>query len=246
MLPVPGRDAERMSSALPWFPLVGFIIGLILYGLARLILILSGQWAGGAAISAVIAGIVLTRGVHLDGLADWADGFWGARSKDHILRIMKDPHKGTFGVTAIAAVLLTKWVAFLQLLLSGSFHLVLAVYIIARTSMVLLAIALPYAREEGGTGLPFVLGGTRLQGVLAVGLALALLSVFHGLVGALLFIGGLMGAVPLGMWFHRRVGGVTGDLLGACCEIMEAGLILLCAVGSEWLLSLPDWRILIL
>ena len=121
VLPVPGRDAGNMASSLPWFPVVGLILGWILCGLAHAAQYVvdmvgpifapdtwypSTPWHGGVAALLLIGGVVLTRGLHLDGLADWADGFWGGHDRDTVLRIMKDSHTGAFGNIAVTCMLL--------------------------------------------------------------------------------------------------------------------------------------------
>jgi len=109
ILPVPGRDAGEMASSLPWFPVVGGVLGSLFAALALVTNELSGgHWPGGAAAAALAGGIVLTRAIHLDGLADWADGFGGGGDRKKTLAIMKDSATGVFGVTAIVAVLLIK------------------------------------------------------------------------------------------------------------------------------------------
>ena len=76
ILPIPGRDAERLTASLPWFPFVGALLGGAVYGLGLLVgLAAGGSWPTGSAVVMVAAGAWLTRGLHLDGLADCADAF---------------------------------------------------------------------------------------------------------------------------------------------------------------------------
>ena len=120
ILPAPGEPGGKMASSLPWFPLVGGAIGSILLGLMILLEDLaSGHWPGGAAAVVVVAGIILPGALHLDGLADWADGFGGGRDREKTLAIMKDSSTGAFGAVALISVLLLKWVA-LSHLAAGS------------------------------------------------------------------------------------------------------------------------------
>src|SRR5512145_1363019 len=109
ILPVPGSDASDMSRALPWFPLVGCLLGFLLWGLAWGFGFMAVFWPGGTALVVVAASAILTRGLHLDGLADWADGFGGGRDKERTLAIMKDSHVGAFGVIALIIVLIARW-----------------------------------------------------------------------------------------------------------------------------------------
>ena len=95
ILPVPGKGTEDLSSALSWFPVVGALLGGLLYLLALIASsVTDGRWPEGVAAILLLAAVVLTRGLHLDGLADWADAFGGGQDRDHTLAIMKDPGTG--------------------------------------------------------------------------------------------------------------------------------------------------------
>jgi len=244
IFPVPGRDAEHMSHALFWFPLVGCLLGVILWGLARGLSFIFGGWNDGMATVVVAGGAILTRGLHLDGLADWADGFFGGSAREDVLAVMKDSQVGAFGIVALILVLLGKWVAFSRLIEMGSCLWIVPAYIASRMTMVELAVCLPYARSEGGTAGPFVEGAQPCHRFGAILLSAALLFLFNGLAGAILLSGGWIACRLLGIWFQRRVAGVTGDLLGTCCELVETGLLLACAVGSHWLVRFTGWGVL--
>ena len=255
ILPVPGRDADRMSSALPWFPVVGMLLGGILCAVPQALSAALGEghgfWCEGTAVVLLVAGTILTGGIHLDGLADWADGFFGARDRDAVLRIMKDSRIGSFGCIALVLVLLAKWACLARLLSLGRHaEWILAAYVVSRTAQVLLATSQPYARPEGGTAAAFVQGAGLRHAVLAMVAALILLGVPGGVdwhtllvagvdggwvywkwlkqLSALLILGGVF-AAGFGMWCRRRIGGITGDTLGACSEIVET---LVLAVGA--------------
>jgi len=96
---VPGKDSEKFSNSLYWFPVVGAFLGALLGAVAWLG-VRSG-WNELAAAGVVVGGLLLTRGMHADGLADMADGFWGGRDRARILSIMKDPNVGSFGALAL-------------------------------------------------------------------------------------------------------------------------------------------------
>jgi len=244
ILPVPGKDSDRMVSALPWFPVVGLVLGSLLYGAARLFSgVAGGTWPEATAVAVLILGIVLTRGLHMDGLADWADGFWGGRERDEVLRIMKDTQVGTFGVCALACIVLAKWVCLTRLIVAGVPEWVIVAYVASRTCQVDMAVAQPYARDNGGTGAPFVKGAGLLHLSVAGAVAFALLLVVPGLdltsIAAVAL--GWLVARAFGLWCHRRVGGVTGDLLGACSEIVETVVLAFGAIAADlprlWLMK---------
>jgi len=223
-LPVPGPDSSTLAGALPWFPTVGFILGVLLYGIAvGLSALTSGLWPGGVAVAVLIAGVLLTRALHLDGLADWADGFWGARDRDKTLAIMKDPCVGSFGAAAIACILLARWACIARAVGLDHADWIVAAMITSRTMQVLLAASQPYARAEGGTAAPFVKGATRLHRIVAPAGAVALLLAAGRLNWTWIAAFAVAwAATPLfGRWCRRRVGGVTGDLLGAWSELTE-------------------------
>lgn len=120
VLPVPGRDAEKLCDALPWFPVAGFLLGALLYTAGRgALALMPSFWPQAAGLLVVAGSAWLTRGLHLDGLADCADGFGGAHDKTKILAIMKDPRVGAFGVVALVIALLGQWVCVTRLAEAG-------------------------------------------------------------------------------------------------------------------------------
>ncbi len=223
LLPVPGREAEHFSSSLYWFTFVGLLLGVAESGLAWLGM--SAGWPELAAFLPVIGGIMITRGLHADGLADLADGFFGGRTRESILRIMKDPNVGSFGALALMLLLFLKWVALLRLVRTGGLGIIVSGVMLARMAQVVLAARLPYARPEGGTATAFVngagLGHLSVAFVSGTGM-LFLLMRFEPLPSLVLLLAALIPTGALGLLSLRRIGGVTGDVLGAASEITEA------------------------
>ena len=230
IIPWPGEENKDLSSALPWFPLVGLILGLILYAIALGWTMLPfHEWWAGAALLIVGCEIWLTRGLHLDGLADWADSIGGFRQRQKRLAIMKDANLGAFGVLALIVVIMAKWVAIERLLDSRAFIWFLVIFSLSRNMTVELMTTLPYAREEDGMAREFVKGATLKHRLVSHIISLALCLLF-GPVGLLFFV--LAGLIT---WLFRRVcrtqfGGITGDLLGAANEMVEVCLLILCAL----------------
>ncbi|UWX58415.1 adenosylcobinamide-GDP ribazoletransferase [Chlorobaculum sp. MV4-Y] len=223
ILPVPGREAERYSDSLYWFPLAGLLIGTLETLLARLG-VLAG-WYEMAAMLALGGGIIFTRGLHADGLADFADGFFGGRNREASLRIMKDPNVGSFGSLALIFVMLFKFVCLLELVRYQAFGTMMAGVLLARMGQVLLASSLPYARAEGGTATAFVEGAGWQHLVVAIASAFVLLlyPTGFGWQRALFLIASAVAStLALGLLSRRKIGGVTGDVLGACSELTEA------------------------
>lgn len=229
-LPVPWPREHRegeLAGALPWFPVVGALLGVLL-GVGGWWLTRIGLPVGPAAVmTGVVAGPMLTGALHEDGLADTADGLWGGRDRAATLRILRDSRVGSYGVVALVAALLAR-VACLDALPPATWPAALAVgHSLGRLSTVWLMAALPYARaEEQGLGGTMValLRPRHLVLASAVGVGVVILAPPPGLaaLGLALLIMAL-----LRRWFRRKLGGVTGDLLGATCIIVEVSTLLL-------------------
>lgn len=236
-IPVRGRDADRFSDALIWFPLVGVLLGGFLWAVGTAwSRVVSPAWADGGAVALVTAEIFLTRGLHLDGLGDWADALWGGRDRESRLRLMRDPRLGSFGVVALVTDLLAKWVVLKQLLLSESLCWIVPVFSISRAMMAMLMVDLSYARSGEGMARPFVEGSSRGQAVTVLVVSLCF-SLLFGPGGVALFIAAWIMTKILGRTFKRGFGGITGDLLGTTNEVLEVTLLWLCAAsGNVWFL----------
>jgi adenosylcobinamide-GDP ribazoletransferase len=222
-LPWPWRgeaDAAALARSLFWFPWVGALLGLGFWG----------AWTGLAKILPIPAAAALllaltvwiTGGLHLDGLADTADGLGGGRAPADALRIMKDSRVGAFGVISLSLALILKYALFLSLAASpGAGGALLLFPVISRWGMVLLAYLSPYARPEGGLGQAMTMGvspGAATGASLSAG---ALAFLILGVPGLFLFAAAAV-LVWLGsLYCRRRLGGITGDVLGAANEILE-------------------------
>lgn len=240
-VPWPGRPSEDFAASLPWFPVVGLLLGSILFGLKESWNLLPlTPWPAGIALLLVAADICLTRGLHLDGLADWADSIGGLFQRERRLAIMKDTSLGAFGVMALILALLAKWMVFERLVSFGSTICLIPVFIISRNMMVELMTTLPYAREGEGMGRPFVTGASTRQRVLSHWAAVALTLPFgpvFPLLGCLAWIETRL----FGSRCRHAFGGITGDLLGTANEMVEITLLMICALGGDRLLSFTGW-----
>lgn len=222
VFPVPGKDTKTFSNSLFWFPVVGVLLGFLQAAVGY-----AGQrfaWNELSAAFMVLGGLAVTRGMHADGLADMADGFWGGKTREAALKIMKDPTIGSFGALALSGIMLLKWIALLKLLEFGAFTVIAAGVLLARWVQVLLASTLPYARSEVGTAHSFVNGAGRAQIVVTSTLTLLfLVSLFHAdlFLLAALIPAAMLAGVIIGVLSYRKIGGVTGDVLGAGSEVTE-------------------------
>ncbi len=241
IISVPGDESRDLSSSLPWFPVVGLALGLILLfmGVIWAKIFVPG-WPEGGAIILLTAGIIITGGLHLDGLADWADAIGGGQKRENRLLILKDSHLGTFGVLALIIVLLVKWVALKRLLSFGSKIWLLPVFIISRDKMVELITTLPYARSGDGMARPFVDGASPNQRIWAHAISIFFCLCF-GPAGLALFGAGWIMAGLSGVLYQRWFGGITGDLLGTTNEMVESSLLMLCALSGGLILDYSGW-----
>ena len=173
---------------------------------------------------------ILTGAFHLDGLGDTADGLFSHRPRERILEIMKDSRIGVMGVVAVVSVLAVKWAGINGLGANRTALLVL-VPAYARCGMLFGMRALDYGRPQGGTGLAFFSRTLRLRDFWAL-IPLGLLSLVLGLPVLTLAIGFAAITAALIAYYRRRLGCITGDMLGAMAEVTEAGLFLLAAAGG--------------
>jgi adenosylcobinamide-GDP ribazoletransferase len=230
----PRGDMRRVAAAQAWFPAVGLAIGGILLAFDRL----ASRALPEASVDVllVVALAAISGGLHLDGLADAADGLLGGHDAEQRLAIMRDVHAGTFAIVAIVSVLAMKWAGLAALPRDVRFEALLLTPCLARFAMVVAAAAFPYARAEGA-GLAFHDAawprGLIVAGAIAVAAAAALFGA-----GGLLVVGfATVCALAAGAYARRMVGGMTGDLYGATAEVTEALLFLFIAAlaGRGWL-----------
>lgn len=226
-------DGPELGASLAWFPLVGLLIGGALAAL---------DWAAARLFSpAVVAAllvtatVLLTGALHIDGLADSADGLFGGHTAERRLTIMRDSRTGSFGVAAVAVALLLTDAALLSLPEPARRGMLLLAPALGRWAMVLGVALFPYARPEGLGRLyhqharpwPMVAAGA--------GALLLSLAVF-GPAGLALLAAASLVAMGGGWFACRRLGGVTGDIYGAIGVLSECILYLLASGDRhDWL-----------
>ena len=213
-IPLPRSCRGDLAAAPPYFPLAGALLGMVLAAVYGLGDALVGR--GFAAAAAVCALAALTGGIHLDGLADTFDALGSGR--DRMLEVMRDPHIGTFGVVAVGCMLILKFSLLLKLPQGGWRTLVLFPAL-GRMGLLVPLCSLPYLRGEGKVS-PFLppQRGTFLRGLLFTAVLGALLYGLRGLLALSLVLGF---CYLLSSLFRMRLGGMTGDVLGATVEMAE-------------------------
>ena len=231
VLPVPARATTSVRGVLPWAPLVGLLLGGIATGVAVLGARAVSPLAGAVLALAVLA--VLTRGLHLDGLADTADGLGPLRDRQRALAVMRQGDVGPFGVAAVVLVLLLQAACAAELLaIDGGWAALWAAVVTGR--LALTRTGLPGTPVAEGSRLGVAVAGTVgrpvLAGLLLAGAgALAAVAVGDVRLAVGLACGvvaGLLGAELVLSRARRRLGGVTGDVMGAMCEVAVAFTLL--------------------
>lgn len=219
-------EFDRPAQAVWAYPLVGFVVGAIAALVVTLLLWL-GVTPALAAGAWIATTVVLTGAMHEDGLADCADGFWGGFEKTRRLEIMKDSQIGSYGVLALALSIGARWVAIWTLLGSGTWIWpLLALEVLSRATMPALMHSLPHARDSG---LSHAQGRPTMQAAcIGIGLATALGILLLGWVALKLAIVMGLATAAAGILAQRKIGGQTGDVLGATQQILlVVGLVTL-------------------
>jgi adenosylcobinamide-GDP ribazoletransferase len=238
-LPVPrldGFQASWLSASARYFPLVGVLVGLLGVGV---------WWLGSLCFPpAVAVGLMMcatllaTGAFHEDGLADTCDGFGGGRTREATLAIMKDSRIGAFGAIGIVMMLGLKWSVSASLPHSALAIIVIGAHMTSRWCAIGIIWRLPYVREDadakskplaGSLGfLDWLLSGA--LGALALLAAAMLLEPSGQFPWLRVLVGGtalaLAGTVLTGAYFKHRIGGYTGDCLGAVQQVSELSFLL--------------------
>ena len=217
-------EDDDLPGSMAFYPLVGLALGLALAWANRLM----GFWPPVLADAMTVAlGVALTRGLHLEGLADTADGLGSGVTTERALEIMKDSRSGSFAIMAVALDLLLRWAALMALPGFLKFQALILAPVLSRWAMVAAAYHTPYARPgQGGLARPFTDGLTSMH-LMGAGLtALFICGFVLFIKGGFLWAGATLFALAVRWFYVRRVGGITGDLLGALNEMAELGLLL--------------------
>jgi adenosylcobinamide-GDP ribazoletransferase len=225
---IPVIDNRRASetavaTSFEWFPMVGFMLGLALCGEDLILSYAFGQVM--RSVLVVLSLTVITGAVHLDGLADTADALGAGRNRERALEILQDSRIGTFGAIAIFFDLVLKILALSTLAGSARYFALILAPGLARYAMVMIARRIDYLRSDGAGSTLLADAGHRwpqCKLVFILPLIFVVAAKFQGAKALIVAI-----AVVIAMrWFYRRwLGGVTGDLIGACGELVETAVL---------------------
>jgi len=218
------RGGALRAGALPWFPVVGIALGAVV----------GGVWWGAqqwwpaplAAAIALAADLGCTGMLHVDGLADAADGLLPHANRERRLAVMRAPDVGAFGVATVVIVLLLQFAGLAAR--PASVLLLAGLWCAARALVAAVPAVVPYARAEG-IATP-LLDGARAWPALAIGPAVVLGGLGAGAGGAVAVVAAVVAGVAVIALAVRRVGGFTGDVLGAAVVVAEvAGIVVAAA-----------------
>ncbi|MFH2124548.1 MAG: adenosylcobinamide-GDP ribazoletransferase [Pseudomonadota bacterium] len=213
------EDGRFFTASLPWFPVIGLLIGLAVAGLVSCIAPFFPSSV--VAVAAIVVLAAVSGCLHLDGLADSGDGLLSARPRERILEIMRDSHTGAMGVIALIVVLLGKFAALTALSGATLFTTLIAMPLAGRCAIVLTMAILPYAREGEGLGRLFYSPSSRLTALWSLVFLVVAFAWSGGRVLLPVLTALILTVLLFALWCRSKIGGATGDTLGAVCELTE-------------------------
>ena len=229
-------EPRHLGRAVACFPLIGALIGLLLAlvdaGVRRLLPV------GPASAVVLVASVLLTGGLHLDGLMDTADGVFGGRTVERRLEIMRDSRAGSYGVLAGALALLLKFACLADLPAALRLPALVIAPVVGRWAMAGAVVCFLYARPQG-LGAAFKAGARPAHAGAATALALVAAWMAFGVTGIWLLLGGGLVALLAAGYLAGKLGGLTGDCYGAVNETVEVGLLLGFAAAVPFWAPLP-------
>ena len=241
-VPIGRADWNRsdLDRSLRWVPLVGGVIGLaVALAYAGAAAVVPATVAAGLAVA---LGVLVTGGLHEDGLADTVDGFGGGSDRERTLRIMKDPRHGTYGALALVFSIVLRVTALATMRPASALVVLPAIHALSRGGAIALIAVLAPASSDG-LGAAHSSEGSRRH--VAIGGLVSLmigLTALGGWVAPFVLVTAA-GAGLIGLLAQRNIGGFTGDVLGAAQQVGEVSLLVLgAALTSSGLIEGAWWR----
>jgi len=237
IIPLPWRrevSPEQVGRSIGYFPAVGIIVGLILAGLYWLLgLILPSAVVNGLLLVCLV---VLTGGLHLDGVGDTCDGIAGHKTPEARWQVMHDSRAGAFGIVGAFLLLLVKYISLNSVPESLMMATLVLMPVVSRWAMVYAVFAYPYARPSG-LGKVFKQAASQRRLAIATLVALAVAIPWFRLAGLVIMLGVWVIVAAMAAYLKRKFSGLTGDTYGAINEVAEVSvLILVCLLAhNQWL-----------
>lgn len=219
IIPIKVQDPQEkdFGRSLFYFPLTGCLIGVLLGGFAAALYFLPPMTAA-AILTAASVG--LTGGIHLDGFADTWDGLYGGKNKDRSLEIMRDSRIGVMGAAGVFLLLLLKFSVFVSFPSHELWKILIVSAAFSRWAQSFACAFFKYARDEG-KALHFIYHARRADIVLGLIFVSALSFYFWKFRGVLFIFISFLPVFFFMKWIERRIGGMTGDTIGAVNEVAE-------------------------
>lgn len=224
-------SAEDLGRSIAFFPTIGLLIGILLMAIN---LMLAEHLPQGVLNVLLLLGLTITTGaIHLDGLADTIDGLAGGKNREESLSIMKEGRIGALGSVGLIFLILLKYISLNSIPTGLKNQALIMMVVTGRWSMVPMSFFSSYARKENGTGRPFVNFVTAVDLGAATLMALLISIILFYIKGLIIIL--IVGLITFmaTIFFKQRLGGVTGDVLGATNEVNEAlCLLTILVMGS--------------
>lgn len=208
--------SQEMGRAVAWFPLVGIVLGLLLYVVNHFAQLIFP--ANVSAALTLFAWIIFTRAFHLDGFMDTCDGLFGGFTPERRMEIMKDSRMGAFGVAGGVLVLLTQYAGITSS--TNLFSALILATTLGRWASPLVIYSFPYAREDGlgiemkrNVGIKEVIIATLITGIVSF-------FIYSWLGLALMFASAIV-AILISLYVMRLIPGLTGDIYGTVTTVVE-------------------------
>lgn len=221
-------DEQVLGRSVTYFPVVGILLGAAAacldYGLTYILPLPV------VSTLVVIFMIAVSGALHMDGLADTADGFFSSRPRQQMLDIMRDSRTGPMGVIAIVCVLILKVTLLTAVPQSARWWVLLLTPFAGRSALLLMMAVIPYARTEGGLAAIFYAHRSRYD-IVWIMVALAAIGwLVSGWAGLTAGLASFAFVLLLTAYVHAKIGGFTGDTLGAACELTELIPAMVCVI----------------
>lgn len=233
-VPVPrwvGFEPHYLNAAARYFPLIGVMVG----GAGAVVYLAASQVfpAGVAVLLSMAATLLLTGAFHEDGLADCADAFGGAYTREDALRIMHDSRIGAYGAIALIVVLALKWQTLASMLPLRTAWMIVGAHAASRTFAISYLCTLEYVRAEGKAK---PVAQKMSSGAFALAAVIGLPCLFwpDWRLGCVLLVALVVMRFFIGRYFVKRIGGYTGDCLGFAQQLFEVAIYL---IGLAWISS---------
>lgn len=222
---------DRFAKGILYFPIVGLIVGAfnvaVYWALSRFFP------HGVSIVGALLSNVLITGGLHLDGLADTCDGIFSARSRERMLEIMKDSRIGTHGALALFFDLLFRTALLSSFSELQIYAALLLAPVLGRASLGLLIAICKDARDGKGMGSLYMAEASQKRGISCYAIGGLLIASMLQLKGVLIIGCGLIFLLLYRKYMYVKLGGITGDVLGAANECFEIVLMMLLSLGGN-------------